>query len=119
METFILLENVAFYANHGVFRQENTVGNNFLINLKIKTISTDPNLTDDIDDTVSYADVFNIVKQEMAIPSKLLEHVGARIIKKLRDFSSKIGEIELKISKQNPPLGGQVQYASIILIDKK
>jgi len=118
MESIILLENMVFHAKHGVFAQENIVGNTFIVNLKIKTSSlSEAFINDDIEDTLNYADVYDIVKEEMAIPSKLLEHVGYRIIKRLKGFSEKVTWVELKISKQNPPVDGQVEYASVILTD--
>lgn len=117
METYILLENVEMYANHGVFPQETLVGNLFIINLKLKVDFEKASKSDDLDETISYASVFDLVKKEMAIPSKLLEHVAGRIVRVLKSEFPKIEQIELKISKRNPPVGGQVEYASVMIID--
>lgn len=117
METYILLENVEMYANHGVFSQETLVGNLFIINLKLKVDFEKASKSDDLDETISYASVFDLVKKEMAIPSKLLEHVAGRIVRVLKKEFPKIEQIELKISKRNPPVGGQVEYASVMIID--
>jgi len=117
MKSFILLENIEIYARHGVFEQENIVGNIFIVNLKIETDLSKAVSSDDIEDTLNYGTVMEIVRQEMNIPSKLLEHAGGRIIKRLKEFSGNIQSIELKISKRNPPVDGQVDYASILLID--
>ncbi len=117
VKSYILLENVTIYANHGVFEQETKVGNIFVINLKIEVDLLKSCESDDLTDTVSYADVFEIVKNEMKTPSKLLEHAAYRIIKRLKDKYAQINTIELKLSKRNPPLGGQVDYASVLLID--
>ena len=119
METYILLENVKLYAYHGVGEQERIVGNHYLINLKIKIDVTKAVESDLLDDTISYAEVFEIVKREMAIPSKLLEHAAGRIISALRNNFPKIETIELKLSKNNPPMGADMDCASILLIDKK
>lgn len=117
METYILLENVEMYANHGVFPQETLVGNLFIINLKLKVDFESASESDDLNETISYASVFDLVKKEMAIPSKLLEHVAGRIVRVLKNAFPKIEQIELKISKRNPPVGGQVEYASVMIID--
>lgn len=117
MKTYIQLENIEIHAHHGVYGQETLVGNNFRINLKIKVDVSDAVNSDNLDDTLNYGEIYHIIKKEMEIPSKLLEHVGGRIIKSLKTSFPKIEEIELKISKQNPPTGGQIDYASIILID--
>lgn len=117
MKSYILLENIEIFAYHGVFEQETKVGNSFMINLKLDIDLTNPSFSDELADTVSYADVFEIVKGEMKIPSKLLEHVAGRIIRRLRTTYSEIESIEIKLSKRNPPVGGQVDFASVVLID--
>lgn len=119
MKSYILLENLTFYAHHGVFAQETTVGNTFVVNLKIEVDLLDSCKSDELSDTVSYADVYEIVKNEMDIPSKLLEHAAYRIIERLRKEYVQIRGIELKLAKHNPPLGvgSQADYASILLID--
>lgn len=117
METYILLENVRLYAYHGVGEQERIVGNHYLINLKIKINVMDAVRSDSLEDTISYADVFEMVKKEMAIPSKLLEHVAGRIISALHKTYPAIESIELKLSKNNPPMGADMDYASVLIID--
>ncbi|MDR1883619.1 MAG: dihydroneopterin aldolase [Prevotella sp.] len=117
MKSFILLENLVFYANHGVFEQEATVGNVYVVNLRIEADLERASLSDDLGDTISYADIYEDVKREMMIPSKLLEHVAKRIICRLKDSFPRIESIEIKLSKRNPPIGAQLDYASVILID--
>lgn len=117
METYILLENVEIYANHGVFEQETLVGNLFVVNLKLKVDFEKASQSDDLDETLSYASVFDVVKREMAVSSKLLEHVAGRIVRALKSEFPKIEQIELKISKRNPPVGGQVEFASVVIVD--
>ena len=75
MNSYIFLDNVRFFAYHGVGQQEREVGNEFVINLKLKVDIARAAETDDVTHTVSYADVYENVKAEMEIPSKLLEHV--------------------------------------------
>lgn len=118
MESYILLENLRIYAYHGVGEQETLVGNTFLVDLKIKIDVTKAIQSDDLNDTISYADIFALVKEQMAIPAKLLEHVAGRIISALREKYPRIEEIELKLSKNNPPMGADIDYAGVLLIDK-
>lgn len=117
MKSYILLENITFFANHGVFPQEKIVGNVFVVSLKMKVDISKSCLSDELDDTISYAAVYEDVKIEVDKPSKLLEHVAYRIIRSLKHKYSGIEEIEIKLSKRNPPVGGQIDYASVILID--
>ena len=117
MKSYILLENVEFYAYHGVFEQEKTVGNTFIVNLKIGADVSLAAESDNVADTISYAQVYEVVRREMEIPSKLIEHVAKRIIVRLKKEFPEIETVEIKLSKRNPPVGGQIEYASVILID--
>lgn len=117
MKSYIMLENIFIYAHHGVFSQETKVGNLFKVNVKIEVDIMPSCLSDELSDTVSYADVYNIIKEEMSVASKLLEHVAWRIVRHLKNKYAEISSVEIKLSKQNPPLGGQVDFASVIIID--
>ncbi|NDV95969.1 dihydroneopterin aldolase [Dysgonomonas sp. 521] len=117
MKSFILLENMVFYAYHGVLPQEAKVGNEFVVNLKIEVDLAVAAQSDILDDTISYAAVYEEVKKQMAIPSRLLENVAYRIIQSLRREFTSIEHIEVKLSKRNPPMGAQIDYASVVLTD--
>ena len=65
MDMYILLKDLKFYAHHGVDPQETTVGAHFTVNLKIKTDFTNAMQTDALEGTISYADIYNAVKEEM------------------------------------------------------
>ena len=109
----ILLENIRFFANHGVAAQETTIGNEFTINLRLKVDIAQAAETDEIEDTVSYAEVHRILKEEMDIPSRLLEHACKRIAEKLFNEFPAISDIEIKLSKRNPPMGADIDSASV------
>ena len=117
MKSFILLENIIFYAYHGVLPQERRVGNEYIVNLKINLDLSKAAESDVLEDTISYADVYEDVKAEMQIPSKLLENAAYRIIKRLKRKYKQIQNIEIKLSKRNPPMGAQLDCASVVLID--
>ena len=115
MESYIYLDQVSIYAYHGVSPQETKVGNTFLIDLKLKTDISLAIESDDIAHTVSYADIYQRLAEEMAIPSKLLEHVAGRIVRRIfQDFPT-IEAITIKLSKQNPPMGADIASAGIEL----
>ncbi|MCD8182635.1 MAG: dihydroneopterin aldolase [Bacteroides sp.] len=113
MTGYIFLDQIRFFAYHGVGRQETTVGNEFTVSLRLKVDLTAAVKTDDVADTVSYADVYEAVKKEMEIPSKLLEHVSGRIVKRLFQDFPPIESIELKLSKRNPPMGAEIEAAGV------
>lgn len=115
MNSYIFLDNLRFFARHGVGEQETLVGNEFTVNLRLKVDISRAMQTDDVADTVSYADVYAAVKEEMELPSRLLEHVCGRIADRLfRDFPQ-IEEIELRLAKRNPPMGADIEAAGVEL----
>lgn len=113
--SYILLKEIRCYAYHGVAPQENLIGNEYIIDLKLKVDISKAARTDEVTDTVNYAEVHQVIKNEMAIPSKLLEHVSGRIIEKLFEQFPCIEEIKLQLSKRNPPMGADIESAGIEL----
>lgn len=113
MNSYIFLENIHLFAYHGIGKQEQQVGNEFIVNIKMTVNISRSGATDDIKDTVSYAEVFEVIKSEMNIPSKLLEHVCIRIIRQLFLNFRPIEAIDLKLVKRNPPMGGDLDGAGI------
>lgn len=101
----IILKDLKFYSYHGVFPQERRIGAYFIINVKITTDFTKAAFTDELKHTINYAEIYGTIKNEMAQPSKLLEHVAGRIVTKLFDEFSSIASIEFCIFKENPPIG--------------
>lgn len=108
----MILEGVRLFAYHGVLEQERKVGAYFTIDIRLETNFSNAMETDELDGTISYADVYEVVKEEMAIPSKLLEHVGGRIIKALKS-RFKINKVFIRIMKENPPMGADLIAAGI------
>ncbi|PRY94392.1 dihydroneopterin aldolase [Marinilabilia salmonicolor] len=111
----IELEEMEFYAYHGCFREENVVGNRFLVNISIRTDMTRPMQTDNINDALNYVQVYNLVRTEMQQTSNLLEHVTARVMDSLCRHFPDIEWLRVKISKMNPPMGGQMRNVSVTL----
>ena len=104
-DMFIRMEGIKFYAFHGVMPQENVVGANFYVDLKLKTNFTNATQTDELEGTVSYADIYNSVKEVMETPSKLLEHVCQRIARRIFTDFPTIEAIDIRLNKENPPMG--------------
>lgn len=113
--TTILLEDVVFYAYHGFYKEEQTIGTSFIINAEL-TVDVDiAKVSDKLDNTLDYQKVYTVIKKEMEIPSKLLEHVVNRIITALFAQHQLITKIKIKLTKVNPPLGGNVKKVSVMV----
>ena len=111
--SYILLENVKFYAFHGVLPQERKVGNDYQVSLRIGYDISRAMVSDDVNDTLNYAEVYQLLSQEMSVPSALLERVAGRIGDRLfRKFPS-IQSIDLTIIKVNPPMGADSEGAGV------
>ena len=111
----IAIDNMRFYAHHGCFEQERAVGTHFRVDLAFETDTRRAEQSDNIADTVSYLDVYQTVRREMAIPSNLLEHVARRVGEAvLADFAA-VASVTVKVAKLNPPLGGQMDGVSVEL----
>lgn len=111
----IELEAMKFYAYHGVMPQEKKVGNNFVVNLVLTAPLEQAVRSDELDDTINYAAVYDVVKKQMEIPSKLIEHAAGRILHALKEHFPQLTAVELKLAKLNPPFGGDVYSAAVIL----
>ena len=112
---YIFLDRIEFYARHGVDKQETIVGGIFILDLKMQIDFSRALETDDLEHTVSYAEVYEVAKREMNIPSLLLEHAAGRIAGSLLEHFPEIRAIELKLTKQNPPMGADTEGAGVIL----
>lgn len=112
---FIEIEGMEFYAFHGHFEVEKVAGNRFLVNLKIEADLSKAGETDRLGDTLDYQKAYLAVKEEMSVPSDLLEHVCQRIINRIRVEFPEVQKVVVKVSKMNPPMGGQIEKVSVSL----
>ncbi|OCB77404.1 dihydroneopterin aldolase [Flavobacterium crassostreae] len=111
----IKLKNIRTFSYHGCLIEEGKIGSDYVINLEVKTDFKKSCTSDDLKDTVDYVLLNKIVKEEMAIRSHLLEHVGQRITTRILDSVPEISRVLLGISKLNPPIGGDVEAVTIEL----
>lgn len=112
-DTYIILSDVHFYAHHGLMPQERTVGANFTLQIRLRiTPPTQAMQLDQLSDTVNYARVYELLKNEMRQASNLLEHIAYRISKAIYHEFPSVQGIELTIRKDNPPIGGDTGGAS-------
>ena len=117
-EGYIFLNSVRFYAFHGVMPQEQKVGGEFLVDLCVGYPINKAMDTDEVEDTLNYAELYALVKHEMEIPSRLLEHVAGRISRAIQERFPKVSSIDLKITKKNPPMGADCDGAGVhVVID--
>ena len=111
----IELEGMRFWAFHGCLESEKKKGNLFLVDFKGEIDLSKAAESDNLNDTVNYAAIHEIVKKEMEVPSDLLEHVAGRIIKAIDADFKEFSKFSIRISKRNPPVDGLVDWSRVTL----
>jgi 7,8-dihydroneopterin aldolase/epimerase/oxygenase len=115
----VALEGLEFHAFHGVYPHERNSGNWFEVDIAVETDFTEGAAKDELTGTVNYETLFQIIKDEMERPSKLLETVAEKIVGSVLAQLPAVMQVELKISKINPPIGGKVRKSSISIVKKR
>jgi len=111
----INLKKMLFYAYHGATEQERIVGNTYRVDLKLFLDLSKAIESDNLDDTLNYAEIFHLIKEEMTIPSCLLEHVTGRIVRKIKELYPQVSKIKVRLAKFTPPVEGEMKEAVIII----
>lgn len=111
----IEIEKMEFYAFHGHFKEEQIVGNKFLIDLTIEADLEKASETDRLEDTLDYQVAFRLVKEEMDKNSNLLEHIGKRILDSIYSNLEGVKKATVRIRKMNPPMGGHINSVAVIM----
>lgn len=109
----IKLKNIRTFSYHGCLVEESKIGSDYSVDLEIKADLRKSMQTDELEDTVDYVHLNKIVMEEMAIRSKLLEHVAKRIVKRVFDEIPSVSKVLVGVSKINPPIGGDVEAVTI------
>jgi dihydroneopterin aldolase len=115
----IILENMEFHAFHGCLEHEQQLGNTFIVSVSMELDTTQAGESDDLAHTLNYQLVYDVIRGQMEIPSKLIEHAGQRILDSLFTDFPQIHSLDVHLSKLNPPLGGKVDRVTIELSKKR
>lgn len=113
--SLISLENLEFFAYHGHFHEEQVIGTRFLVTFQFETDTEEAEITDDLHKTINYMAVYQLIKKEMEVKSKLIENVALRILTTVCDAYPAISWAKVKVSKMNPPVGGKMDQVSITI----
>ncbi len=113
------LEGMEFRANHGCLERERIVGNDFVVDFRGETDMSAAAESDNLGDAVNYALIYDVIADEMAKPSDLLEHVAGRIVKAIEARFPEFVRFSVRVSKRRPPVSGIVQWSRITLYYNK
>jgi len=109
----ISLEGLEFHAYHGVYAHERSSGNKFEVDISVEAKLQERVLEDDLSGTINYESLYQVVREEMERPSKLLETVGYGIAQRILAAFAEALHVEVRISKFNPPIGGVCKKATV------
>jgi len=111
--SLISIEKMEFYAYHGCFEEEQKIGTWFNVDLSLEVDTSKAEKSDNLEDTVNYQAVYQVVKEQMMISSHLLENVGCRILNAIQENFPAVTYGWVKVKKMNPPLGGVMESVSV------
>lgn len=115
----IKVENIKVFANHGCLKEETAIGSDYRVDLEVKANLKKSSKTDELADTVDYVFLNQVIREEMAIPSKLLETVAKRILDRVLSEDALVTKAKVAVSKINPPIGGDVEMVTIKMTKKR
>lgn len=111
--TFIFLRGLQFHAPVGVLEQEKVVGNDIVVDIRIGYPFSKAMQNDNLDYTLNYAEVYNIIKRDVSVPVALLERLAGKIAADLQESFPDIKSLDIRITKKNPPMGADCDGAGV------
>ncbi len=111
----IAIEGMEFYAYHGFHPEEQLIGGRYRLDVYVHLNTKAVVESDELGDTINYETIYRIAKLEMNKPSKLIETVAQRIVNRIKSIFEKVEQLQLRLSKLDPPVGGTVARTYIEL----
>ena len=112
----IAIEGIKLYAYHGCLEEEALTGGRYIVDVFLETSLEKAATTDELGETIDYVKVYEIVKAQMAIRSKLIEHVAKRISEEIKKEFKPLDRVEVRVTKLNPPMNVNVEKVSVTII---
>lgn len=114
-QSYITLHNMRFFGRHGVMEQEQVTGGDFVVTVRVGYDVTRAMVSDNVDDTLNYAMLYELIRREMEQPSRLLEHVAGRIAERIFGELPDVTTVDIELTKVNPPMGADCDGATVEL----
>ncbi|EKO3057839.1 dihydroneopterin aldolase [Listeria monocytogenes] len=116
----IYLNELVFYGYHGVLAEETKLGQTFRVSLILGLSTKKAGISDSVDDTVSYAEVYETVKEIVeGTPFKLIEALAEKIATEVLTGYPLLEEVTVKLIKPNPPISGHYDSVAVEIERKK
>ncbi len=115
----IKVDNIRVFAHHGCLVQETKIGSEYRVDLEVKANLQPSAISDKLSDTVDYVLLNRIIREEMNVPTHLLETVAKRILTRIFNETHLVKKATVWVSKLNPPIGGDVEMVTIKMVEKR
>ena len=109
----ITVSGIKVFAHHGCMAEERQIGSDYIVNVEVCADLSTSAKSDRLEDTVDYVSINQIVKQQMAISSNLLENVVQRILDSIASSHPNVLRADVEVFKINPPINGDVASVSV------
>lgn len=115
----IYVENIRCYSHHGCLEEETVIGGNYVVDVVVDL--ENPNLSgnDDLNETIDYCDITDVVKDVMKTPKKLIETVCETICNRILAVSENILKAEVSLTKIKPPIDGDVEKVKVVIAKER
>jgi dihydroneopterin aldolase len=110
----ITVEGIRVFAYHGHLPEEAKLGGHFIVNIWVTADTTKVEKSDDLSDTVDYVKIIEIVKQQMAIRSDMIEHPARRIVDAILPLQ-KVQKVKVEVQKIAPPIDATFDKISVTI----
>ena len=115
----IYVENIRCYSYHGCLEEETVIGGNYVVDVVVDLENPKLSGSDDLNETIDYCDVTDIVKDVMKTPKKLIETVCETICDKILALSKNIQKAEVSLTKIKPPIDGDVEKVKVVITKER
>ena len=110
----ITVEGIRLYAYHGHLPGEAKLGGHFIVNVWVTADTSEVEKTDELNDTVDYAKIIAIVKEQMAIRSDMIEHPAKRIVDAILPLN-KVQKVKVEVEKIQPSINASFDKISVTI----
>lgn len=110
----ILFNKMEFWGYHGAFKEENKLGQRFYVDLELYFDLSKAGRSDNLEDTVNYADIYKTAQQIVEKEKyELVEAIAERLATKILDGYMLIDEVLVRVTKPDPPIPGHYESVAI------
>ena len=113
----ITVEGIRVFAYHGHLPEEAILGGHFIVSVWVEADTSEVEKTDDLNHTVDYVRVIEIVKEQMAIRSDMIEHPAKRIVDAILPLY-KAQKVKVEVEKIQPPIDSDFDKISVTIEGK-